>query len=157
MQGHQKTGAPGAPLASLRVNKREAKVLEQGAEQIAQCLYDFSLDGGAVGTFLMRTKLPKNAVITSVWADVQTGATSGGAATYQLKAGSTNLMAATTYNSATSGIDAVGIQSIPTAASSPFEAVKLSSSSASELQLAIAVAALTAGKVRFTIKYFISK
>lgn len=157
MQGPLKTPAPGAPLASNRTNRREAKVLQQGAMQIAQCLYDFSLDGGAVGSYAMRTRLPRNAVITNVYADVETAATSGGSATYQVKAGSTNLSAALAYDSATSGINAVGIQALPTAASSPFEAVKLSATSASELSMAIAGAALTAGKVRFTIQYFISK
>lgn len=157
MKGPSKTPAPKAPLASQRTNKREAKVLEGGAMQIAQCLYDFSRDGGAVGSYAMRTKLPANAVVVSVYADVQTAATSGGSATYALTAGATSLAAATAYDSATSGINAVGVQSLPTAASSPFEAQKCSTTAASELSMAIAGAALTAGKVRFTIKYFISK
>lgn len=142
------------PLAEGRTNKREAAVLEFSS-QMQSALYDFSIDAGAVGTQLFNVQLPANAVVTKITADVQTAATSGGAATFQIIAGSTNLTAATAYNSATAGINAVGVLDIPLAVTAPFDAIKLSS--ASELQMAIAGAALTAGKVRWLVEFKISK
>lgn len=142
------------PLAEGRTNKREAAVLEF-ADQLQTVLYDFSVDGGAVGTQLFKVQLPASAVVTRITADVQTAATSGGSATFQVQAGATNLTAATAFDSATAGINAVGVLDIPLNVSAPFDAIKLSS--ASELALAIAGAALTAGKVRFLVDFKVSK
>lgn len=144
------------PLATGRTNKREAAVLGF-AKQIQSVLYDFSIDAGAVGTISFGVTLPANSVVTKITADVQTGATSGGSATYQVIAGSTNLTAATAFDSATAGIDTAGVLDVPLNVSSPFDAIKLSTTAASQLKLAIATAALTAGKVRFHIEFIISK
>ena len=141
-------------LSGFRTGAREAAVLEFSS-QIQSVLYDFSVDGGAIGTISFGVSLPENSVIKGIYADVQTASTSGGAATYQLQAGSSNLMAATAFDSATAGINASGVLSIPINVSAPFDALKLSV--LSELKLAIAGAALTAGKVRFAIDYYISK
>lgn len=146
--------AVAGPLAIARSNKREAAVLEFST-QMQSALYNFSVDGGAVGTISFGVKLPANAVVVGIWADVQTAATSGGAATYQLQAGSSNLTAATAFDSATVGINAAGVLAIPVNVSAPFDGLKLSS--ASELKLAIAGAALTAGKVRFLVEFLASK
>lgn len=142
------------PLATFKANKREAAVLEFSS-QIMSALYDFSLDGGAVGTYSFGISLPANAVVKAIYADVQTAATSGGSATYQLKAGSSDLTADIAFDSATAGIDDAGVLSLPLNVSSPFDCLKLSS--ASELKLSIETAALTAGKVRFAVEYYISK
>lgn len=142
------------PLAEGRTNKREAAVLEFSS-QMQSALYDFSVDGGAVGTISFGVQLPANAVITKITADVQTAATSGGSATFQIQAGSTNLTAATAFDSATAGINAAGVLDIPLSVSAPFDAIKLSS--AGELKMAIATAALTAGKVRWLVEFKISK
>lgn len=152
MQSNLRTKA--GPLAEGRTNKREAAVLEF-AQQVQSVMYDFSSDGGAVGTKLFSVQLPANACVTKITADVQTAATSGGSATFQVQAGSTNLTAATAFDSATAGINAAGVLDIPLAVSAPFDALKLSVDS--ELKLAIAGAALTAGKVRFHIEFKISK
>lgn len=141
-------------LAEGRVNKREAAVLTF-AKQVASVIYDFSIDGGAVGTLSFNTALPANAVITAIYADVQTAATSGGSATYALVAGSTTIVAATAFDSATVGINATGVLALTINVSSPFDAAKLTASS--ELKLTIAGAALTAGKVRFACEFYISK
>lgn len=142
------------PLAEARTNKREAAVLEF-ATQMQSVLYDFSSDGGAVGTVSFKVQLPANCAVTRLLLDVQTAATSGGAATYQIQAGATNLTAAIAFDSATAGINAVGVLDAPLNVSAPFDAIKLSS--ASELKLAIAGAALTAGKVRILCEFMASK
>ena len=57
------------------------------AVQTARAHYDFAVDGGAVGDIALRgEKIPSGAVITDVLIKVDTGLTSGGAATVALKA-----------------------------------------------------------------------
>lgn len=150
-----KTLPPRSSKVLIHSNKREAGLLADLAICQRSFLYDFSVDGGAVGTISYKNILPKNACISRIFVDIQTAATSGGSATYRLLAGSTNLTAATAYDSATEGINNVGVLQVANSASSPFDAIKLSANA--ELKLTIGTAALTAGKVRFTIEYFISK
>ncbi len=152
MKANKRTLA--GPLTEGRTNQREAAVLEF-ASQLQTVLYDFSFDAGAVGTISFGAALPPNAVVTKLSADVQTAATSGGSATYQVLAGATALTAATAFDSATAGINAAGVLDIPLNVSSPFDAIKLTVSS--ELKLTIGTAALTAGKVRFLVHFVISK
>ena len=136
-------------LFDKRSNKREAAVLNELAVQQESFLYDFDSDGGAVSTISFGASLPANAAILRVWTDTQTAVTSGGSATFQVKAGATTLIAAEGFDDATHGIDATGlIEQITTPKKITAE---------SELSLAIAVAALTAGKVRFIVEYCISE
>lgn len=132
------------PLAEGRTNAREASVLEF-AQQCQTCLWDFSSDGGAVGSITFGVSLPANAVITRVFSDEQTAVT--GATSITLKAGSTSLTGAIDFTGDS------GIQSRALAGSAA--GIKLSS--ASELQIAIASVAATAGKIRFMVEYYISK
>lgn len=132
------------PLAEGRVCAREASVLEF-AKQVAAVTYDFSIDGGAVGTYLFGTQLPAGAIVTNVWTEELTAVTGADAVTF--KAGSTALTAALDFTG-----DA-GIQSRALAGS----AAGIKVSSASELQIAIATNAATAGKVRFYVEFMISK
>jgi len=151
----QTTRTIAGPLATGKVNKREAGVLEF-ASQIASVIWNHTRDGGAVGTLSLGTALPANAVITRAWADVQTAATSGGSATFSLVAGSTTVLAATAFDNANNGINVVGVQTLKNdAVGSGFEALKVAASS--ELKLVIAGAALTAGKVRLAVEFYISK
>lgn len=132
------------PLAEGRVNGREAAVLEF-AEQCQTCLYDFSVDGGAISTISFGVSLPANAVVVAVFSDEQTAV--AGATDVTLKAGSTAL---------TGSIDFTGDSGIQSRALAGSAAgIKLSSSS--ELNIAIGTAAATAGKIRFAVKYYISK
>lgn len=131
-------------LCEQRVNKREAAVLEF-AKQVATCLYDFSVDGGAVGTISFGTQLPANAVVTNIYTDEQTAVTGADAIT--LKAGSTALSAVIDFTG-DSGANSRALASSATA-------IKLAANS--ELNIAIATNAATAGKVRFCVEYYISK
>ena len=130
-----------------RMNKREASVLEQSAVQSQSCVWDYSQDGGATGTYSFGAMLPANSVITAVYADEQSNVTSGGAATLKLQAGSTDLTGAVAYT-AFAGVTA------PALAGSA-AAIKLSADS--ELKMALAAAAATAGKIKFTVFYYSSK
>ncbi len=138
---------PAGKLATGKCNSREAAVL-RFSKQVAIVEYRFSSDGGAVGSFLFGTKLPANAVITDVYSDEVAAVTSGGAATLQLKAGSTNLTDAEAYTAY------VGVEKRALASSAT--AIKPSASANSELSLAIAGAAVTAGTVRFAVEFYIS-
>lgn len=132
------------PLCEGKVGSREAAVLEF-SKQVMSATWDFSLDGGAIGTYLFGVQLPANAIVTDCWTEELTAVT--GATAVTLKAGSTSLTAALDMTA-----DA-GIQKRTLAGS----AAGIKVSSASELQIAIATAAATAGKVRFYVEYMISK
>lgn len=130
------------PLAEGRTNKREAAVL-QFAKQLSACTYDYSKDGGAVGTYLFGQSLPAGAIVTNVWTDEETAVT--GATSITLKAGSTPLTDALNL------ISSAGTNSQALASSA--SAIKVTS--ASELQIAIATNAATAGKVTFYVEWMI--
>jgi len=135
---------------NLAIQKTAKRDQSGRINRVAKAIWDFSVDGGAVSTISLGEVLPKNAIIQEVFADVLTACTSGGSATLQLKAGTTALIDATAYDS---GFDATGPDEYALASSAT--AIKLSA--ASELKLAIATAALTAGKVHFMVQYCLSE
>lgn len=131
-------------LTGYRTGKREAAVLEF-AKQTQTVLWDFSTDGGAVGTYSFSAALPANAVVTAVFADEQTAVT--GATDIKVQAASTDLTASVDFT-ASSGPRSMALASSATA-------IKLSA--ASELKMVISTAAATAGKLRFAVDFYISK
>lgn len=138
MKSFQRTEA--GPLATGRTNKREAAVLEF-AKQLSVCTWDFSSDGGAVGTYSFGQSLPAGAIVTNVWSDEE--AAVAGATSATLRAGSTALTGAINLT-----LDA-GIQSRALAGSAA--GIKLSDSS--ELNLVLATNPATAGKVSFYVEW----
>lgn len=128
---------PGGP------NRREEAVLDAGGVRLESAVWDFSLDGGAVGTILFGRNLPAGAVVTEVYTDELTAVT--GATSITLKAGSTALTGATDLT-ADAGIH-------KRALAGAADGIKLSATS--ELQIAIATLAATAGRVRFYVKYML--
>jgi len=129
------------PLAEGRTNKREAAVL-QFSKQLSACTWDYSKDGGAIGTISFGQSLPAGAIVTNVWTDEETAVT--GATSITLKAGSTSL---------TGALDMTGDSGVKARSLAVADAVKLSS--ASELNIAIATAAATAGKVTFYVEWMV--
>jgi hypothetical protein len=113
---------------------------------VATVTYDFSVSGGAVSTIDLGKAIPDNAIVTQVVQDTLTTVTSGGSATVQLILGSTNLTGATAIASIT------GTGTIALASGT---AIKVATGA--NLKVAIATAALTAGKVRFLVTYHISQ
>jgi hypothetical protein len=132
------------------INKREARVLEYGAMQRESATYDFDEDGGATGTVSFGTVLPANAVVTNVYAEELTTLTAGAGATLQLQAGAgpTDLTDAEAFDTGFTGADELALASSATA-------IKLSA--ASELKMDIATNTITAGKVRFTVAYYVAE
>jgi hypothetical protein len=153
--------------------------------KILKAVYDFAVQGGAVGNINLydatfapgisappgqgqiagtTTKgifkpciLPPNAIVTRVLIDVLTNPTSGGSATLALSTGQTaaDLLAATAKASFTGLIDGIPVNTAATA-------VKiLSSGIPAGVQgcipyLAVATAALTAGKFNVHMEYYLS-
>lgn len=135
-------------LEAGRANARETAVLAQFGKNIQWCTYDFSADGGAVGLIQFTgAVLPAGSIVTNVWSDEVTAVTSGGAATIQLKAGATDLTGDEAFTAY------VGTESRALASSAT--AIKLAA--ASQLNMSIETAAVTAGKVRFAVEYIVGK
>lgn len=134
-------------LLAVGPSRRDQAVLDEGGNRSDSVLYDFSNDGGTAGDISFGRILPSGAIITNVYSDELTALTSGGSATVQLKAGSTDLTDALAFDTGFTGTENQALASSATA-------IKLSADS--ELKITIATAALTAGKVRFFVEYKIS-
>lgn len=115
-------------------------------------VYDFAVDGGAIGNIDLSAKegyklLPAGAIVQEVHSWVETACTSGGSATVSWGDGSdvdgysgtAKAVAALTLNAAFAGAGAL----VPSYAVNE------------EFTVSIAVAALTAGKVRFIVSYYL--
>ena len=102
--------------------------------------YNFDRDGGAVGVINTGAYLPGNAWITSVRIFGISAVTSGGAATLALSVGGSTLLAATTTSTFIAGYTALNALNVRVATET-------------ELTATIAVAAVTAGRVRFEFDY----
>lgn len=131
------------------------KMMKQ-REYSVKCVYDFSVDGGAIGAITLKDEqgkacvLPNKAIIRDVLIDVVTAPTSLGLATIALGAGvsAVDLKAATAIAAYTGLVAGIPVGSAATA-------IKLS---ADQSPIAtIAVAALTAGKLNVHILYQLSE
>jgi hypothetical protein len=131
--------------------------LMKSREHSLKCVYDFSVQGGAIGTLNLLDVvgkpcvLPNKAIIRDVLIDAVTTLTSGGSAVVGLSSGKTagDMKANATAFSAYTGLVA-GVP-VGTAAT----AIKLTADV--KPTITIATAALTAGKLNVHIKYQISE
>lgn len=112
-------------------------------------VYDFAVQGGAIGSLnLVGNKLPVGAVVQSASIVVETAFTSGGSATVSLG----DLASATKYMAATA-VASLTDQSLQTVTGVPNQ---VSVANEAQVTLAIAVAALTAGKLRVSLEYYMA-
>lgn len=144
MRAHNRLKA--GPLAVGMISKRDEAVLNNGGVRSESVLFNFANDGGAVSTLSFKRYLPAGAIVTEIIADEMTALTSAGSATVQLKAGSTNLTGALAFDTGFAGTALLALASSATA-------IKISARS--ELTMTIATAALTAGKLRFFVRYLL--
>lgn len=126
-----------------------------GKRFVQEYIYDFAVDGGAVGTISLlnpANRLPSGAVVLSAHYTVLTAFTSAGSATVSLgdAASSARYLALTAYNNAAFDAD------VPKAIATGVP-VAVSSANISNVSLTVAVAALTAGKLRFVIEGYVPK
>lgn len=124
--------------------------------RLAHAQYNFSLDGGAIGTItpVNNFTLPAKAVITNVSINSTTAVTSLGSATVAigttLGSSATSLLAATAKASLSANAFVQGVP-VPQTAST---FIKMSA--AGQLQITVAVAALTAGVIEVYVWYYVS-
>lgn len=115
----------------------------------AVALYNFAVDGGAVGDITLRgDAIPSGAIITDVLIHVDTALTSGGAATVALKAESAaDLNAAAAITGApwsTAGAKRGGLDA---------DSAPVKTTASRPIQATVATAALTAGKFSVYVEY----
>jgi hypothetical protein len=141
MKARQKLTA--GKLAVGYPSSRDEAVLNAGGCRSESVLWDYALDGGAVGDISFGRSLPAGAIVVRVVTDELAAVT--GATSITLKAGATSLTGALdlTGSSGTNG------QALASSAT----AIKVASSS--ELLITIATNAATAGKVRFYVEYLL--
>ena len=165
-----------APEYQVQNASDVARVPKVGAtvKEVAVATYDVSGgDSGAVGAHGLGVYIPDNAVITKVWYDVVTTFTDGASDTATLaltiqSAG--DAVAAIAISAATNVWDAgvhgsvIGFPAIAgsTATDTAIEVAALFAASyvkttaIREITVTVATAALTAGKMRVFVEYFIS-
>lgn len=143
------------------------------SKRILKCLYDFSVQGGAIGAIKLIDPvlvsgskpvllgvqaqqlaiLPPSAIVVRALIDVITAPLSGGSATVSVGTGvgAADLLAATAKASFTGLLDGIPVN---TAATS----IKVSAATVAGVSpsMTIAVAALTAGKFNVHIEYYLS-
>lgn len=113
-----------------------------GSAKTVSALYDFSVSGGAVGAISLGVAIPDNAIILEVIADELTNIVGGGTGT-ELQVGSVAVSATDVHT--ISGVAVI----------SPAAPVKITTPGNLELQ--VVGSAITAGKVRFFVRYVISE
>lgn len=132
---------------------RDESVLNAGGVRAESALFSFAVDGGAVGTYHLGRKLPAGAFVTQIVTDAVVTPTSGGAATIKLQSASsshtTTLIAAAAFGGFT------GSQFQTVAAPIKIPVNTATAVNDEELQVVIAVAALTAGEIRFIVRYLL--
>ncbi len=136
--------------------------------QIQKYVYDFSVDGGAVGTISLSGKsgyasLPDEAIVTLVVAKVVTACTSGGSATIAW-GNTTDPDGYSGPTPAVAGFTAGALFDGKANAAALLwddtndEALLFNADSANDrdFSLTIATAALTAGKIEFAVHYYLA-
>lgn len=139
-------------MAAIQTYKKIGPAFTNGEEQVT-AVYDFAVDGGATGV-LDVFEAGSDIVITHFHAYVLTAATSGGSATVKVGTSGDDDLFMTTTQGAVANLTAaaafmpLAVEGTPNALPLP---VKLASGS--KVVMTIGTAALTAGKVKFVIKY----
>lgn len=119
----------------------------------ARGIYDFAVDGGAVGTIALMgaTNIPSGATIVGGFIQVHTALTSGGSATIAVQVNAANdISTAVAVASWTTGIKNV-LPALTTGAVTTSTAVQ--TTAARDISIVIATAALTAGKFSVVLFY----
>jgi hypothetical protein len=139
-------------MAAIKTYKKVGPTFTM-AKEIVAAEWDFSQDGGAVGS-LDVFEAGSDIVITHFHSSVQTACTSGGSATLKVGTSGDDDAFMTTTQGAVASLTAgavvlpLAIEGTPNTLSVP---VKLASGS--KVVMAIGTAAMTAGKVKFVIEY----
>ena len=120
-------------------------------------LYDFDVHGGAVSTIELTDaeSIPNNAVITRAWYEVATAPTSGGLATISIGVTANDPAGITLVTAFDDAIYGLGFHDgIPDNTAANFTT---KTTATRTLSLAVAGAALTAGKIRVWVEYVLAE
>lgn len=128
------------------------------ARRVARVTYDFSVDGGTIGTIGSGITLPDNAIITSCWYDVSTTFTSAtDAATVALNIPTDgDLQAAVAISDGGNPYDAGLIACDTKGTDNDDPSTFIKTTAAREISFVIAVEDLTAGKLQLFLEYVVS-
>jgi hypothetical protein len=113
-------------------------------------LYDFSVQGGAIGTVSLGVSLPIKAIVLEVVSDVVTAPTSSGSTGTIALAVPTEGVLNTALAANGSASTTVPVYHSPNSAS---PALPKKCAAARNLSVTIATAAVTAGKIRYIVRY----
>lgn len=118
----------------------------------AQAVYDFAVDGGAIGTISLRSAedsngnaIPAGSVVVSGYVDIETACLSGSGTMALQVEGAADLLAASLQAALTTGRKSI----VPVATG----ATAVKTTVARSLTLVIATGAFTAGKLRVVVFY----
>ncbi len=117
-----------------------------GSAKTVSALYDFSLQGGAVGTIGLGVSLPAKAIVLEVIQDTLVAPVGVGSTAILLIGASGTLSDANLVG------DTLGVKTVVPVSTLPHK-----SAVGGTLGIAVSGAVLTAGKVRFFIRYVISE
>jgi hypothetical protein len=158
MKSQARPKAPNKRETFLRTNQVIADIQIDSAGRwphgraIGRATYDFAVDGGATSTITPSAGvvIPANAIVTEAWIDVIASVTSAGAGTVAVQlVNAGDILGTTAKTSLSAGTVLVGVPNgNDTTAPAP-----LKIASDATLQVVIATAALTAGKINIYIEY----
>jgi hypothetical protein len=116
---------------------------------VDEFLYDFTVNGGSVGAITLGS-LPLGAVVTNLKGIVEVAGTSAGAATITLGSttSATSLLASTALTLFDGVGDVVGQAVVPSLTT-------CNTANLATVVMTIGTAALTAGKIRFVVTYWL--
>lgn len=124
------------------------KLMDNNRLKLREVIYDFSIDGGAVGTINLQGYFPPKTLFVGAYMRALTDFNSGGAATVALGlngVATNSLMAATAFGSLpTAGNAGRGVD---------LDAAPVYAAAESWITMTIAAAALTAGRAVIYVKY----
>jgi hypothetical protein len=110
--------------------------------------YSFAADGGAVGYVSLGSRIPNNSLVYDIIVRRETACTSGGAATIQMYAGTTELTDAIAFDAPGATYSFARNTKMKTSSVEPVLV-----SAAGELKFRIQTAALTAGKLQIVVLF----
>lgn len=141
-------------MVAMLIGQTAFASLSGGQMMVQEYTYNFATHGGAVGFIDISgtKKLPVGAVIMDVYYDVQTAFTSGGSATVSLGNATSNakFLALTAYNNAAYTADTPAKAAIGVPA-------QVAVANDGKVGIAVAVAALTAGKMKMWLTVYVPK
>lgn len=141
-----------ATMVTFAFEEAKATTFSNNGVMVQDFVYDFAVQGGAVGFIDLKSNVPNGAVILRVTYKVDTAFTSGGSATVALGDSNTNAryLAATAYNNAafTAGTVAAAAIGVP---------LNVNAAAKGEVGITVATAALTAGKMHLFVEYMVPK